>query len=84
MQPMSAQRDWPDRETVELALQLIRRDGETQSRSRLNQEVIREYADLLLDGVELPPIQLCSMARTTGLPMVFIGSRRQSGLEKQR
>ena len=39
-----------------LPLKKIRLDGDTQSRNELDQNVIREYADLMKSGREFPPV----------------------------
>lgn len=39
-----------------LELKKIRLDGDTQSRQELNEDVIKEYADLMAEGVEFPPL----------------------------
>lgn len=39
-----------------LPLKSIRLDGDTQSRDELNEDVIKEYAGLMADGVEFPPL----------------------------
>lgn len=39
-----------------IPLKSIRLDGDTQSRKELNEDVIKEYADLMLEGVEFPPL----------------------------
>jgi len=36
----------------------IRRDGETQSRVRLSESVVNEYADLMRVGVKFPPVRI--------------------------
>lgn len=41
-----------------LKLDIIRRDGETQCRSTLNNEVICEYAEALAGGAEFPPLRV--------------------------
>jgi hypothetical protein len=41
-----------------ILLQHIRIDGGTQTRERLNQDVINDYAELMVTGVEFPPITL--------------------------
>jgi len=44
---------------IELAVKRLRRDGETLSRTSLNPELIEEYTELTLQGVELPPVRAC-------------------------
>jgi ParB-like chromosome segregation protein Spo0J len=39
-----------------VALDLIRRDGETQPRQYIDADTVREYADAMTDGAEFPPI----------------------------
>lgn len=39
-----------------MSLAAIRLDGGTQTRTRLNLEVVKEYADLYRDGRQLPPV----------------------------
>lgn len=39
-----------------LPIKSIRLDGGTQSRDELNEDVIRDYADMLADGIEFPPL----------------------------
>ena len=41
-----------------LELSKIRIDGDTQSRVELNQDVVNEYAQAMLDGVEFPPVKI--------------------------
>ena len=41
---------------MKLTLKSIRLDGATQPRQFVNEEVVSDYADLLLEGVEFPPI----------------------------
>jgi hypothetical protein len=48
----------PSTESIELPIRAIRRDGGTQSRASLNTGVIEEYAELALEGIELPPIRV--------------------------
>lgn len=40
----------------QIPLKSIRLDGDTQSRDKLSEDVIKEYAGLLADGVEFPPL----------------------------
>jgi hypothetical protein len=40
-----------------LPIAALRRDGQTQSRCCLDQDVVKEYGDLLLEGIELPPVR---------------------------
>jgi len=49
----------PILERIELPVRTLRLDGETQSRTYLNPEVIEEYAELMLEGVEFPPVRAC-------------------------
>jgi hypothetical protein len=42
----------------EIALELIRRDGGTQSRAFMNDQTIQEYREALADGVMLPPAKV--------------------------
>jgi hypothetical protein len=42
--------------TVRLAIRDIRRDGGTQMRAELSEEVIEEYTELLRQGVQFPPV----------------------------
>lgn len=44
---------------IQLRLTMLRRDGETQARMRLNLQVVEEYAELMREGIELPPIRAC-------------------------
>lgn len=44
-------------ECIDLEVSLLRRDGETQSRASLNNEVIEEYAELMLEGAQFPPVR---------------------------
>lgn len=41
-----------------LNIQAIRIDGGTQSREQINQDCVSEYAELVKDGVEFPPVQV--------------------------
>jgi uncharacterized ParB-like nuclease family protein len=43
----------------EIPLDKIRIDGETQSRVKLDETVVTEYADALRDGADLPPVEVC-------------------------
>lgn len=40
-----------------VALDKIRLDGGTQYRDEINQDVVKEYADLMREGVKLPPLR---------------------------
>lgn len=42
----------------EVAISLIRTDGETQMRAKLNQETIDTYAEKMREGVSFPPVEL--------------------------
>lgn len=44
--------------TTQLALTLVRTDGGTQPRAELNQDVVQDYAQAMLEGVQFPPIIL--------------------------
>lgn len=39
-----------------IKLDKIRLDGDTQSRKELDEDVVKEYSDLMKDGVEFPPL----------------------------
>lgn len=41
-----------------IKLSLIRQDGGTQAREKMNPEAIKEYSASMLDGVEFPPVVL--------------------------
>jgi len=41
-----------------LNIQAIRIDGGTQSREQINQDCVNEYAELVKDGVEFPPVRV--------------------------
>lgn len=41
-----------------LNIQAIRIDGGTQSREQINQDCVNEYAELVKDGVEFPPVSV--------------------------
>lgn len=44
--------------TEKLSTALIRTDGGTQQRERLNPEVVKDYAALMADGATFPPIEV--------------------------
>jgi hypothetical protein len=44
--------------TVMLALDCIRTDGGTQPRAEMRQDVVEDYADLLRNGKQLPPLSV--------------------------
>jgi hypothetical protein len=46
-------------EYIDLPVTVLRRDGQTDSRTHLNPKVIQEYAQLILDGIVLPPVRAC-------------------------
>src|SRR5215469_6938975 len=46
-----------ERNLLVLSLDLIRRDGNTQSRVSVDQSVVREYAEKMKTGVEFPPVR---------------------------
>jgi ParB-like chromosome segregation protein Spo0J len=47
-----------DATTRNIAIEKIRRDGGTQARAELSEETIHDYAMAMLDGVELPPVEV--------------------------
>jgi uncharacterized ParB-like nuclease family protein len=46
-------------ERVDVPIRVLRLDGETESRTRINAEVTEEYVELILEGIELPPVRVC-------------------------
>ena len=44
---------------IELPLETLRRDGETQSRASLSCQVISDYTQLMSEGLEFPPVRAC-------------------------
>lgn len=74
----------PKVECVQLPLRLLRCDGETQSRQQLNLDVVQQYAELMLGGVDLPPVRACFDGTSYWLTDGFhrVAAAEQVGLEK--
>jgi hypothetical protein len=49
--------DCSPRECITLPIKSLRRDGGTQARASINADVVEEYAELMLEGIEFPPVR---------------------------